>query len=300
MEHALLELPLAIFSTLAPIGAGLYVVLALVLNSTKFDEENLGTIDKFSTIAFILVLLGLVASVFHLGNPLAGVNIMAGLGESPLSNEIAVAACFTVVAGIYTLLGLMKKLTKVSRMILLALCAVLSIVFSIFIGLAYYVDTIPTWYNMYASLEIVGFSLVGGSAIAVLVLGMSKCLTTLSQAGKMIIAGIAIVGALLACFALFAHVSEASLVKNALVPVSHAVEEANFAILCAYIGLCASALISVLVAFKPTLATLAVLSLIFAIAGTFAGRLFFYAIQTSVGLQFKYKSHLVIRVAFQG
>lgn len=40
MDMALHELPLAIFTTLAPLGAGAFVTLALVFFTKKFSAED--------------------------------------------------------------------------------------------------------------------------------------------------------------------------------------------------------------------------------------------------------------------
>ena len=45
MEAAFAELPLALFTTLAPIGAGAFVALAIAFLTTPFSDEQLKRID---------------------------------------------------------------------------------------------------------------------------------------------------------------------------------------------------------------------------------------------------------------
>ena len=56
MEAALNELPLALFTTLAPMGAGAFVALACALFTTTFSDEQLRKIDRFMAIPLIVVL----------------------------------------------------------------------------------------------------------------------------------------------------------------------------------------------------------------------------------------------------
>ena len=44
------ELPLALFTTLAPIGAGAFIALAVAFFTTKFSDEQLKKIDRMTTI----------------------------------------------------------------------------------------------------------------------------------------------------------------------------------------------------------------------------------------------------------
>ena len=48
MDMALHELPLAIFTTLAPMGAGAFVTLAIVFLSKKFSAEEYKRIDAIT------------------------------------------------------------------------------------------------------------------------------------------------------------------------------------------------------------------------------------------------------------
>ena len=94
METALNELPLAIFTTLAPMGAGAFAVLAAAFCTMKLDDVKIKAIDRFSLIPLGLIAVGFVASFFHLASPLKAYGVLSGIGHSPLSNEIAVGMVF--------------------------------------------------------------------------------------------------------------------------------------------------------------------------------------------------------------
>ena len=70
MEAAFAELPLALFTTLAPIGAGAFVALAIALLTTPFSDEQLKRIDRMTLIPLVVVIMGFAASFFHLASPL--------------------------------------------------------------------------------------------------------------------------------------------------------------------------------------------------------------------------------------
>lgn len=103
-------MPLALFTTFVPMGAGVFIALAVAFFTTKFDEAELKKIDKMTFIAF-----GFVASLFHLTNPMNGFGIFSGLGTSSLSNEVVVGIVFVVIAAVYCVLAVMGKLAEGAR-----------------------------------------------------------------------------------------------------------------------------------------------------------------------------------------
>ena len=71
MAAAFHELPLALFTTLASIGAGAFITLTVAFFTTKFDDEVLARIDKLALVPAIFVIVGFIAAFFHLANPMA-------------------------------------------------------------------------------------------------------------------------------------------------------------------------------------------------------------------------------------
>ena len=60
------ELPLALFTTLAPIGAGAFIALAVAFFTTKFSDEQLKKIDRMTTIPVVVLVAGFICAFFHL------------------------------------------------------------------------------------------------------------------------------------------------------------------------------------------------------------------------------------------
>ena len=174
METALNELPLAIFTTLAPMGAGAFAVLAAAFCTMKLDDVKIKAIDRFSLIPLGLIAVGFIASFFHLASPLKAYGVLSGIGHSPLSNEIAVGMVFFVAAIVYVALGLAGKLSASARKPFALVVAVLALVFSLFTGLAYMMPTIPSWDSPLVPLEMIGSALLGGALLALVVLALAK------------------------------------------------------------------------------------------------------------------------------
>ncbi len=215
---AFAELPLAIFTTLAPIGAGAYLAIAILLFSTTLEYEALRKVDRASVVPLIMTIVGFIASVFHLANPLHGMWAFSRVGHSPLSNEITVGVIFLVIAAVCTILALTGKLSVSARKACAVVVAAAAIVFAVFAGLAYHMETIPTWGSVFVPIQMAGFAIVGGSVFggALLALvGVGGRRESASAAVPLLVA--AIVGAALAAVGVMGQLASAMALENALV-----------------------------------------------------------------------------------
>ena len=75
MATAFHELPLALFTTLASIGAGAFISLAAAFFTAKFSDGQLARIDKLTLVPAIVVVVGFIAAFFHLANPMAAFGV---------------------------------------------------------------------------------------------------------------------------------------------------------------------------------------------------------------------------------
>ena len=101
-DAALGELPLLVFSLLVPVGLAALGLMACARGFLPAgDEAAARRADMLVLIPGVLVLVGLAASFMHLGSPAHVLDMMAGVGRSPLSNEIAVAGASIAVAGVW-------------------------------------------------------------------------------------------------------------------------------------------------------------------------------------------------------
>lgn len=276
------ETPLAVFTTLAPMGAGAFLVLACLIAAAKLDDEALARLDKLSIVPFVVSAIGFIGAFFHLANPLHAFGVFAGIGTSPLSNEVAVGVVFMAVALVYVALAFMGKLTASSRKAFSLVVAVLALVFMVFCGLAYMMDTIPTWNTPASIVQMLGYGLLGGSAFAALTCGLAHI--EVSQKARVVVVAFVAVGLVLSLVGFGMQIMVASSIANIwgaaidLVPAIWGM----FAVL-AVCGVVALALIvaggkkNFPLAFSAAACALVV-------AGVFLARIGFYGLYMSVAL----------------
>lgn len=168
------ETPLAVFTTLAPMGAGAFLVLACAFFASKVDDDALVRIDKMTLLPVGVAIAGFIGAFFHLASPLHAFGVFSGIGSSPLSNEIAVGVAFMALALVYTVLAVTGKLSSAARKALVVAVAVLAVVFMAFCGLAYMMYTIPTWNTPASIVQMLGYGVMGGAALGALALGCAR------------------------------------------------------------------------------------------------------------------------------
>ena len=279
------ELPLALFTTLAPIGAGAFIALALAFFTTKFPDEQLKKIDRMTTIPVVVLVAGFICAFFHLASPMHAFGVFAGLGASPLSNELLAGVVFAVLAIVYWIVALAGKLGEGARKGFAAVVAVMAIVFACFTGAAYMMETIVSWNTPMVPVAVLGFSLLGGVSLGVLVLALSGALEDAAKGGfKMAALAVLVVGLVLGVAGLLVQVMSVSGMGNALVDGADLVAAASapmwIGVVCMVVA--AAAVFMALRNSKST--ALAAAAPVLAIVGVFAARLAFYAVQLSVGL----------------
>ena len=285
MEHALAELPLAIFTTLTPISAGTFVALAIAFFTTKFSDAQLKSIDKLSWIPLAFLVVGFIAAFFHLTQPLSAAGIFTGLGRSPMSNEILVASVFFVLAIVYCILGIAGKLTEGTRKAFSAILAVAGFVFAAFVGLAYMIETIPSWNTVFVPLQVVGFFLIGGGLIGTLVLFLAGALKEAKQtAFKAAMLVILALGFILGAVCLGMQVGLVAGLMTSSSVGSVIVADVLAYVIASVLLLALACVGGYIFLIKKDSKGLLILSCVLAVAAIFIARLVFYAMQVSVGL----------------
>jgi DMSO reductase anchor subunit len=284
MELALQELPLAIFTTLAPIGAGAFVLLALAFALKEFSAEQLKKIDKLTAIPLILVIIGFAAAFIHLADPLHAPWALSGIGSSPLSNEIAVGSLFVVVSVVYWVLACMGKLDNGARKPYAIVLAVVAVIFACFTGLAYYVDTIASWATIALPVSIIGFSLAGGALLGSLIVscavGDGGGLSKIGKSAIILIMIGAVLGIIGAC-------GQYAVAAGILTPMTNGAAMAS-----AVTGYLVAAIVLIVLGAAAGIYALAkgfktgmlASGFILIIVAVFIARLVFYALRISVGL----------------
>lgn len=279
------ELPLALFTTLAPIGAGAFIALAVAFFTTKFSDEQLKKIDRMTTIPVVVLVAGFICAFFHLASPMHAFGVFAGLGASPLSNELLAGVVFAVLAIVYWIVALAGKLGEGARKGFAAVVAVMAVVFACFTGAAYMMETIASWNTPMVPVAVLGFSLLGGVSLGVLVLALSGALEDAAKGGfKMAAPVVLVVGLVLGIAGLLVQVMSVSGMGNALVDGADLVAAASAPMWIGVVCMVVAAAAAFMALRNSKSTALAAAAPVLAIVGVFAARLAFYAVQLSVGL----------------
>jgi len=274
------EWPLVIFTVFGQCVAGALIVCG----AAWFNEKEEAARDRLVRSMFFLWLvmgIGFMASVLHLGSPLRAFNSLNRIGSSALSNEIAAGSLFFAVGGFWWLLSVLRKMPVALGKIWLMVSMALGIVFIWAMTRVYQIDTVPTWYTGYTTLAFFLTALVSGPLFAALLLRASKIPFNGAR------------GTSISVLALFAIVAIIVLQSNQLATIQTAVQQAS-ALVPDYgslqvwrIALIAAGLgcwICPLVRRKdPQFAGLAV-GLMLVIAGELIGRGVFYGLHMTVGM----------------
>jgi anaerobic dimethyl sulfoxide reductase subunit C (anchor subunit)/Tat-targeted selenate reductase subunit YnfH len=311
MEQAwvLSELPLAIFSTLAPLGAGAFVLLAVAFWMPDFDARQLRRIDGLSIIPLAVVLCGFIAAFFHLASPIHALGVFAGIGRSPLSNEILAGTGFLTLAGSYWLATLTGRLSLLVRRVWLLLVALAALTFAAFIGIAYAVPTIPSWDNPFSPVAVVGHCLLGGSVLGLFILkgagvevgGVGARSRATSAAGTgapavssprasgrpLLVRGaliLVLVGSLAALAGVSGQFLLTSTLSGTIVDGSAIATETAPWFIAFVAGVILTAVLASFATLRKTSTAAFAGVVIIATATVFVGRLVFYALQVPVGL----------------
>ena len=279
------ELPVALFTTLAPIGAGAFIALAVAFFTTKFSDEQLKKIDRMTTIPVVVLVAGFICAFFHLASPMHAFGVFAGLGASPLSNELLAGVVFAVLAIVYWIVALAGKLGEGARKGFAAVVAVMAVVFACFTGAAYMMETIASWNTPMVPVAVLGFSLLGGVSLGVLVLALSGALEDAAKGGfKMAAPAVLVVGLVLGVVGLLVQVMSVSGMGNALVDGADLVAAASAPMWIGVVCMVVAAAAAFMALRNSKSTALAAAAPVLAIVGVFAARLAFYAVQLSVGL----------------
>lgn len=279
------ELPLALFTTLAPIGAGAFVALAVAFFTTKFSDEQLRKIDRMTAIPVVVLVAGFICAFFHLASPMHAFGVFAGVGASPLSNELLAGVVFAVLAIVYWIVALAGKLGEGARKGFAVVVAVMAVVFACFTGAAYMMETIASWNTPMVPVAVLGFSLLGGVSLGVLVLALSGALEDAAKGGfKMAALAVLVVGLVLGVAGLLVQVMSVSGMGNALVDGADLVAAASAPMWIGVVCMVVAAAAAFMALRNSKSTALAAAAPVLAVVGVFAARLAFYAVQLSVGL----------------
>ena len=168
------EWPLVLFTVLGQCVVGATLFSGLVWLELADQREARQRLVRSMFFIWLLMGIGFLASVMHLGSPLRAFNSLNRVGASALSNEIASGALFFAVGGFWWLLAVLEKMPSALGKIWLAITLLLGLLFVLAMTLVYQIDTVPTWYTGYTTSAFFLTVLLSGPLFAALLLQMAK------------------------------------------------------------------------------------------------------------------------------
>lgn len=277
------EWPLMIFTVLGQFVAGALIVVSSALLHGGYREKQRRKIIWSMFALWVLMAMGFIASIMHLGSPLRAFNSLNRPGHSALSNEIASGSVFFAVGGFWWLLSVINKMPAALNKLWLFIAMVLGIVFVWMMARVYNsIDTVPTWHSAYTGWSFFLTLIIGGPLLGYLLLNSADVSGRWMRLLPVI-----------SCIAVLASAIVALLQGSELATIHSSVQQAvalipNYGALMAWrLGLLAAALaLWVIAQFRCRRpgTSLLTLALILMLAGELLGRGVFYGLHMTVGM----------------
>ena len=142
------EMPLLIFTLIEQTTVGAFIALVVMQFLGKVEKKSA---FKIAIVLFVLAVLGMIASLFHVGQPLRSLNIMRGLATSWLSREVLLFGLFVLGTLVYALLAKFKGGRAAGIVgIIGAICGLGAVICT---GLAYMLPGVPAWDSITTPLQ---------------------------------------------------------------------------------------------------------------------------------------------------
>jgi anaerobic dimethyl sulfoxide reductase subunit C (anchor subunit) len=142
------EWALISFTILAQMAVGSFIVLGFVyyFASRKGGQEQADNLSDRALLAIgPVMVLGLIASLLHLGNPLNSFKAVTNIGSSWLSREILFGVLFTIFGAAFAFMQWRKVSTMMVRNILAWIAAALGLILVYSMSNVYMLETQPSW-----------------------------------------------------------------------------------------------------------------------------------------------------------
>lgn len=276
------EWPLMFFTVVSQCVIGAYLVTASVLLFGRLTAETTRKLHLSMFFLWLLMGLGFIASMMHLGSPLRAMNALNRLGASPLSNEIATGSLFFALGGLYWLVAVLNRMPRSVNTLWLAVTAVAGVIFLYAMGRVYMIDTVPTWYNVFTPLGFVLTMFIGGPLLGVLLLQMAG----IRGEGWRYLPWLSVVAVLVSITAVAMQSADLAAINSSVQRAATLIPDYNLLmagrVLLLMLGL-ACWLLPVVRGKNPPISGLA-LGMLLVLGGELIGRAVFYGLHMTVGM----------------
>ncbi|MCC6190069.1 MAG: dimethyl sulfoxide reductase anchor subunit [Anaerolineales bacterium] len=169
------EWSLIIFTILTQMAVGAFVVLGIV-HFFAVRQAGEAEADRLSDRALLAIgpvlVLALIVSLFHLGNPLNAYRAVANVASSWLSREILASVLFTAVGAVFAVMQWRKLGSFTLRAVIAAGAAVIGLFQVYSMSMVYQLPTQPAWNTIatpiafFATALLLGVLAVGAAFVA--------------------------------------------------------------------------------------------------------------------------------------
>lgn len=274
---------LALFTALAPAGVVAFIVLALVRLARR-DHNEAVRIDRMIALPFSVALIGFIASATHLGTPANALHVFAGVGRSPLSNEVLSAVVFLFLVGAYWMCAFKVNFPDALARIWLAVACAAGIVLLAGTALAYSTRTVLTWNTPFVPANLVLTACMAGFVLALLFLSVAQVSSRGIEVALVVLSLVALIVGTLSMGLQVAHL--AGIANNETSALSLVPNYPKIIVVYAALGLAAIALATVPLC-RPlprrTTLTLRAAAAVLALVAVYLTRVVFYALHLTVG-----------------
>ncbi len=179
------EWPLILFTLLGQLAVGSFIVLGLV-NVLATPRHSAKVVDRVADPALYAIgpamVVGLIISMLHLGNPLNAINAFRHLDTSWLSREVFFGALFAGLGFVFAVLQWRRWGSRKLRQLLAVVTALVGVFLVISMAFVYMRPTLP-YLNRWTTLVGFGITtiLLGCLAMGVALTGSPKVGTGLQE-----------------------------------------------------------------------------------------------------------------------
>ena len=276
------EWPLMVFTVLGQCVAGGFIVMALALMTGISERTQQKRVHWAMIVLWVLMGIGFIASVLHLGSPLRAFNSLNRIGESALSNEIASGSVFFAVGGFWWLVTVLGKMPQALGKIWMVLTMILGVFFVWMMCRVYLIDTVPTWYSAYTPLSFFLTMFIGGPLLGYLLLRVAG----VTGWGMRVLPAISLLAVLASSVVVMLQGMELATIQSSIAQASALVPQFGALMSWRLLVLAAALVCWIVPQLKGGQASPAVLAFAFVlvIAGELIGRGVFYGLHMTVGM----------------
>ena len=276
------EWPLMVFTVLGQCVVGGFIVMALALMTGVPERTQQQRVHWAMIVLWVLMGIGFIASVLHLGSPLRAFNSLNRIGESALSNEIASGSVFFAVGGFWWLVTVLGKMPQALGKIWMVLTMILGVFFVWMMCRVYLIDTVPTWYSAYTPLSFFLTMFIGGPLLGYLLLRVAG----VTGWGMRVLPAISLLAVLASSVVVMLQGMELATIQSSIAQASALVPQFGALMSWRLLVLVAALVCWIVPQLKGGQASPAVLAFAFVlvIAGELIGRGVFYGLHMTVGM----------------